>query len=257
MARLDELSFSLQCLPNNYEDPFKYNNPETRDHQSQETIDPMQMDSQNQVDDLNKSGDSLLSGANGVNASFQQSTTGNEMEDPVSNVVDEAPKEAISQQVADEATNNFDTSFLGDEPQNSEDTQPLIQHQHPVNIQTRVQDPPPPPPPLQPQPNRTTNVIVTDPIRKTKKAINLACKVKKKAFTCEHCQQTFYTNESLIAHERAAHQGIKPFSCDLCNDSFNSKHNLILHKRSHTGEKPHKCSICKQHNCRFIRFFYM
>ncbi|KAK2706106.1 hypothetical protein QYM36_016207 [Artemia franciscana] len=42
------------------------------------------------------------------------------------------------------------------------------------------------------------------------------------------------------------HTGEKPFKCDVCKHSFNVKSNFAMHMRTHTGEKPFKCDACKR-----------
>lgn len=41
---------------------------------------------------------------------------------------------------------------------------------------------------------------------------------------------------------------LKSWSCEFCGKAFRFQSNLIVHRRSHTGEKPYKCPICR-HSC--------
>ena len=41
---------------------------------------------------------------------------------------------------------------------------------------------------------------------------------------------------------------MKTWSCEFCGKAFRFQSNLIVHRRSHTGEKPYKCPICR-HSC--------
>ncbi|KAM5227674.1 B-cell lymphoma/leukemia 11A isoform 3-T3 [Ctenodactylus gundi] len=40
----------------------------------------------------------------------------------------------------------------------------------------------------------------------------------------------------------------KSKSCEFCGKTFKFQSNLVVHRRSHTGEKPYKCSLC-DHAC--------
>lgn len=39
------------------------------------------------------------------------------------------------------------------------------------------------------------------------------------------------------------HTGEKPHRCDHCGKDFRYSSNLIIHKRSHIGERKHKCDV--------------
>lgn len=43
------------------------------------------------------------------------------------------------------------------------------------------------------------------------------------------------------------HTGLftKIFNCDFCDRTFRSLYNMQNHRRTHTGEKPFSCTVCK------------
>ena len=47
----------------------------------------------------------------------------------------------------------------------------------------------------------------------------------------------------IVLHGRT-HTGEKPLKCDVCKFSTAWKKNLVQHMRTHTGEKPFKCDVC-------------
>ncbi|XP_046394729.1 zinc finger protein 143-like [Ischnura elegans] len=68
---------------------------------------------------------------------------------------------------------------------------------------------------------------------------------RPKSFYCQHegCQKLYTTPHHLKVHERS-HTGDRPFKCtgiSGCGKAFATGYGLKAHIRTHTGEKPYKC----------------
>ncbi|XP_075444347.1 uncharacterized protein LOC142487982 [Ascaphus truei] len=57
------------------------------------------------------------------------------------------------------------------------------------------------------------------------------------------CKTNFVDRSSLINHKRT-HTGERPHKCVDCLKSFNQKATLIKHRMTHTGERPFHCFLC-------------
>ncbi|XP_043211656.1 histone-lysine N-methyltransferase PRDM9-like [Amphibalanus amphitrite] len=62
-------------------------------------------------------------------------------------------------------------------------------------------------------------------------------------FKCERCQ--YSTDKSArMKHHRMTHTGERPHCCSICTARFVQRAHLNTHMRTHTGERPFGCSIC-------------
>nr|XP_020475567.1 zinc finger protein 37 homolog isoform X2 [Monopterus albus] len=75
---------------------------------------------------------------------------------------------------------------------------------------------------------------------------NLQCHLRihngEKPYPCTECNQTFSQKPELRRH-MFAHTG-GSFLCSYCGKSLRDPHSLKSHERLHTGERPHRCTIC-------------
>jgi uncharacterized C2H2 Zn-finger protein len=90
---------------------------------------------------------------------------------------------------------------------------------------------------------------------------------------CDHCGTGFQLKTQLLAHIREVHSEIKrrqrskkeestngqqsataaaaaskkseQLTCPHCGRVFNHRNSLVYHLRSHTGERPHQCEVCR------------
>uniref|UniRef100_A0AAG5D0M2 C2H2-type domain-containing protein n=1 Tax=Anopheles atroparvus TaxID=41427 RepID=A0AAG5D0M2_ANOAO len=80
--------------------------------------------------------------------------------------------------------------------------------------------------------------------------VHLNYHTKEKTYPCDFCEQIFLNGGNLRRHIRIVHQKIKSFNCPHCSQSFGKAETLKHHIMTHTGERPHACTICGK---RFIQ----
>ncbi|XP_043228124.1 zinc finger protein 2-like isoform X3 [Amphibalanus amphitrite] len=62
-------------------------------------------------------------------------------------------------------------------------------------------------------------------------------------FKCEWCQYSTDVSSNMICHRRT-HTGERPHRCSICTARFTRRPALTRHMLTHTGERPHRCDIC-------------
>ncbi|XP_053814619.1 zinc finger protein 64 [Vidua chalybeata] len=87
-------------------------------------------------------------------------------------------------------------------------------------------------------------VVSTPPKARSKKSSS-SVPLKKLSCLYPGCQfKTSYGMKDLERHRRT-HTGDKPHKCEVCSKCFSRKDKLKMHMRSHTGVKPYKCKHCE------------
>ena len=62
---------------------------------------------------------------------------------------------------------------------------------------------------------------------------------------CSECQENFSTKSALKSHcQSTGHESSSMLSCPTCNRLFSSRSSLKRHQLTHSGLRPHVCSIC-------------
>lgn len=63
-----------------------------------------------------------------------------------------------------------------------------------------------------------------------------------KSFSCHHCEKK-YVNERQLKQHLALVKGIKNHKCIICSKFFANVSDLKLHGRSHTNDRPYRCTF--------------
>lgn len=62
-------------------------------------------------------------------------------------------------------------------------------------------------------------------------------------FVCNYCGKKYRDKSVFHAHLNVKHLGIRPFKCTDCDKTFGRSSDLQSHKRTHSGVKPHICTV--------------
>ncbi|CAG4962194.1 unnamed protein product [Colias eurytheme] len=68
-----------------------------------------------------------------------------------------------------------------------------------------------------------------------------------KPFQCDKCDKAYVNQWSLTEHKRYTHEGVtrpRVFPCSMCDKVFMRNCTRKAHMRTHTGERPFKCTKC-------------
>lgn len=63
--------------------------------------------------------------------------------------------------------------------------------------------------------------------------------------TFECCGRLYYSERSLVKHQKTTHLSEKNWICQECGNAFDTKYRLNCHMERH-GEKKHSCDLCGQ-----------
>ncbi|KAJ3599258.1 hypothetical protein NHX12_033221 [Muraenolepis orangiensis] len=64
-----------------------------------------------------------------------------------------------------------------------------------------------------------------------------------RAFTCTHCEKSFFEAKDLQQHMNK-HMGLKPFQCQVCGKCYSWKKDWYSHVKSHSVAEPYRCNVC-------------
>uniref|UniRef100_A0A3Q3XBH8 Uncharacterized protein n=1 Tax=Mola mola TaxID=94237 RepID=A0A3Q3XBH8_MOLML len=68
----------------------------------------------------------------------------------------------------------------------------------------------------------------------------------ERPFGCLKCGKRYFRKENLLIHEVRDCARVQKYICGTCSSTFSGKEELRVHAVSHTGDMPHKCSMCPE-----------
>ncbi|KAB7498104.1 Zinc finger protein 26 [Armadillidium nasatum] len=77
------------------------------------------------------------------------------------------------------------------------------------------------------------------------KLANVQC---SQTYMCPHCTYSSHRSDTVRAHIKYKHIGVKPFSCVKCSKSFVEKSKLNQHMRNPSGRPIYQCPFCSYVN---------